>query len=350
MSDKLLNAGDDLHDWGNRERNTLVLNYTAQCPLSCDFCCYGCNPQRKEKMDFSRALNLIQESAPFDDFTSVAFTGGEPLLFPDEIVNLAGAAKRAGKNSTIATAAHWASSKQAAKDLIERLVESGLNRLNVSFDGSHEKYVPRGNIYNVVNAIQDFGIPLYIISTHYSETDFNQEDLSDHAHGIFHFRKLVAKAGMATKAKIDYGDQPSFEQMSCYRRVYHDLVVFYDGKAYPCCSTFNRASRGLVLGNSWTDGFAQLRIRLLGSVMLRAMKGSFSTFIAVLERYDEKCAEDVRALENNAGPCGFCNKIFKNPAMYERVYAAFERAEDELFRHAVEGLRTAGVTEVELTP
>ena len=69
-----------------KETNALVLNYTMTCPLACDFCCYGCAPTRKEKIELRLALRLVSEAAEMGKFSSIGFTGGEPLLYADDIL------------------------------------------------------------------------------------------------------------------------------------------------------------------------------------------------------------------------------------------------------------------------
>lgn len=319
----------DLHEWGNREKNALVLNYTATCPLQCDFCCYGCSPQKKGKMPFDQAWKLISQISEEESFTSVAFTGGEPMLFPEEIVSLASAAKEIGKSSTLATAGHWADTQSVTDELIAELVSAGLNRLNVSHDPSHSEFVQIDNIRRIAKAAARQRIPLYVISTFYDRLELAEApDLSDPVQGTFHYKKLVAKVGRGKPAAVDYGRVGNLDTFSCYRTYYHDLVVFYDGRTYPCCSTFNRASPGLALGNAFEEPLSVIIDRLLGSLLLRTIKRkNFSHFVEIVARYDEACADEIRAITIGGGACSFCNRIFKNRDLFERVYAAFERFE-----------------------
>lgn len=321
----------DLHEWGGREKNTLVLNYTAACPLRCDFCCYGCSPDRKQKMDVEQAQHLIAQIAGEPEFTSVAFTGGEPLLFPDEIISLAGSAKTIGKTCTIATAGHWADSVGNARAIIDPLIANGLNRLNVSYDPSHEAFVPRANVENIVAAIAPHRVPLYIVSTLYDRGAFDDVgDFTDADAGIFHLKKLVAKTGRAKPAAVGYDARSGLEGLGCYRAYYSDLVIFYDGKAYPCCSTFNRATAGLVLGNAFEEGLKPIINRLLGSLVLRSIKrNSFEHFVRIVDRYDAGLADELRDIDFDGGACSLCNKIFRNPAITARVNRVFDRFETD---------------------
>src|SRR5260370_32667013 len=76
----------EVHNWEGKETNVLVLNYTMACALACDFCCYGCHSGRTEKMPVELALNLVEQAAQLKIFSSVGFTGGEVMLFFDELL------------------------------------------------------------------------------------------------------------------------------------------------------------------------------------------------------------------------------------------------------------------------
>jgi hypothetical protein len=339
----VVESRSDMHEWGNREKNTLVLNYTMQCPLRCSYCCYGCHPKRQEKMPFSFAESLVRQSGPFEDFTSLAFTGGEPLLFLDEVVQLAIVAQSFGKNTTIATAAHWAKTPSDTKYYIDRLVNAGLNRLNVSYDAAHAEFVPFDNIRNVAECAKSVGVPLYVVSTNYQGDGADYTGLHEPDQGVFHLQKAVAKVGRAAKLDLRSEISAELSKFTCYRRFYHDLVVFHDGKTYPCCSTFNRASPGLVIGNAFSDGFAEMRLRLLGSTLLRTIKrGSFERLLSRVDEYDPGLASIMKTLPISGGACSFCNSIFRNSEIYSRVYAAFERFDDALIESVLSKIPVSG--------
>ena len=122
------------------------------CPLQCDFCCYGCHPQRTEKMPLELAFRLIKEAAELGKFSSIGFTGGEPMLFLDELLQIGRRLKGYGLPFTIATAAHWAKSEKRAHEILEELAKVGLCRLNVSYDPSHAKFIPKKSILSAITA------------------------------------------------------------------------------------------------------------------------------------------------------------------------------------------------------
>jgi hypothetical protein len=70
---------------------------------------------------------------------TIEFTGGEPLLFPDEIIRLVERAHKNGQKTFIVTNATWAESHKAAEKTVGFLKNAGLQQMDVSYDEFHSK-------------------------------------------------------------------------------------------------------------------------------------------------------------------------------------------------------------------
>ena len=138
--------------------NVLVLNYTMQCPLACDFCCYSCGPHRTETMDKQLAVDLIGQAADLEVFGAVAFTGGEPFTFYDELVELSEVLSKRGLQMHVITACGWATGESDPAERLRPLVANGLTRLAVSHDPSHERWVTRDQVRSVVSSAVGLGL------------------------------------------------------------------------------------------------------------------------------------------------------------------------------------------------
>jgi len=322
-----------LSDFERKERNVLVFNYTMACPLKCDFCCYGCHPRRTEKMPESEAARLIGEAGKLGVFSSIGFTGGEPMLFAEEIVRLSRIAKDEQLSITIATAGHWGETCAEAQHWISQLAEAGLNRLNISHDPSHAQFVSRRAIIHIAVVASSFGIPTYIVGTFYEPGQSLKPmfpEIIDLPH-VAIVDKYVAKVGRAARRSITqagYGLKLDLDQLACYRQIHHDVVVFYDGRVYPCCSTFNRATEGICVGNAFEEPLESLWRKIDGSLMLRIMKRQgFGKLYEVIEQYDPDLFAELPRAEVAVGPCSLCNAIFSDPQITSRIKAVFERYE-----------------------
>ena len=313
------------------EKDVLVLNYTMACPLSCSFCCYGCNPDRKEKMSVDQARDLIVQASRIESISSVAFTGGEVFLFPNELVQLSELLAEVGLPFTVATAGHWGASPATARALARTLVENGLRRANISFDPAHAAFVPAASVVTAAQAFTAMGVPVYIIST----LDGPEDGIGDgldalRSDALVHFReKRIAKVGRGKRAIVDYSDiSPEERPTTCYRQVHHDIVVFWDGKTYPCCSTFNRATQGLVLGNAFAEPLAAIVERIHGSMLVRVMKRYGADKVEQIVRdYDPELLDRLPRLRDFPGACSYCNKLLLTRDSTRDLMAVFARYE-----------------------
>jgi MoaA/NifB/PqqE/SkfB family radical SAM enzyme len=334
----------EVHDWEGKERDCLVLNYTMACALSCDFCCYGCHPKRAEKMPLDLALSLVEQAGKMGNFSCVGLTGGEVMLFIDDIMRIGDECKTQKLPITIATACHWATSHETAYSIIRDLAARGLLRLNLSCDPSHAKFVPKDFVVNAALVASDLGIPTYIIGTFYGKDDQLETFVPQLVDVPFVklVTKRVAAVGRATKRDITqetYGLKLSLDDLGCYRSVYHDLVVFWDGEAFPCCSTFNRATKGIAIGNAFTDSLRELWTRAEGSLLFRVMKRQgFGRLYEIVKEIDPDLYQSLPSAETAVGPCSLCHKIFKNSDTTERLKRVFETYEKKQVAEFIETL------------
>lgn len=334
----------DLHEWADvSEQNVLVLNYTMTCPLSCNFCCYGCHPGRTEKMPIEQAMRLIREAADLKHISSVAFTGGEVFFYQDELITLSELLCEVGLPFTVATAGHWGNSAERAKELGRILVENGLRRANISTDDAHAEFVPRESAITAASALADLNIPVYVVST-FPDASRTAESFVPELVGHKNIRlitKRVAKVGRARKFTHDNSDAWGNRiPRTCYRRVYHDIVVFYDGKTYPCCSTFNRATAGLTLGNAFEEPLSVIFSRLESSTLLRLLKRQgFERLYEIIGEYAPELLQGLPKITDFDGPCSLCNSLFSKTAEVERLLEVIALYETDQLMLIAENIR-----------
>lgn len=339
----------EVFDWKRQERNTLVLSYTMACPLRCDFCCYACHSGRtSQTMPLDMALRVVEEAAALGSvFSNVGFTGGEPLLYVDEVAAVAERAHSLGLTTTIATAAHWADSDAEADRIVAMLAARGLIRINISHDPSHAEWVPSANVARAAKAASRHGIDTYIIGT-FADPGQHLADLLPELVGVPRVEfveKYIAKVGRAAKQNITqatYGLDLNLEYLACYRRVYHDVVVWYDGKVYPCCSTFNRSTPGICAGNAFSEPLSDIWDRIEGSLMLRMMKRQgFGEVYRTVAQIDPSLAARLPSAADTVGPCSLCHEIFSNKQLTADVKAAFEIYEQHKVSNALAAIEAS---------
>ena len=81
----------------------------------------------------------------------VVLTGGEVMLMGlDWVCKILSHIKSHGVKSRMVTNGFWAKTSNRAKDILEKLVNSGLNEINVSTGDEHLKFVPIESVLNVI--------------------------------------------------------------------------------------------------------------------------------------------------------------------------------------------------------
>lgn len=298
--------------------NVLVLNYTMMCNLACDFCCYGCNPKRSETMNQNLALDLIDQAVALGVFRQIGFTGGEPLIFFDEVLEIAQKAYLNGLTHSMISSCAWATDEIATHAKIDPLIEAGLAVLSISYDPSHGKWVKPDNVRFAANAMIKNGTNVVICASFYDANMKLEQIFPEYKdHPLVEFvNRVVLPIGNVRQKQLSqesYGINVNTDQFSCYKHIYHDLTVFWDGECYPCCSVYNRDTPGISLGNIYENTLAEIWDKLEGSLLFRTIKRrGFRKMYEIIQSYNEELSNNLPDPKLSLGPCELCHKIFSS--------------------------------------
>jgi hypothetical protein len=310
----------------------LVLNYTMACPLACDFCCYACGPRRTETMDLGLALDLVSQAADLGVFGACSFTGGDPFVYYDDMLVISARMAEHGLGFNVISACAWATDDAAVDAMLQPLIDNGLTGITASHDPSHERWVPRENVVRVVSGALRLGIRAGVFGTFYDGADVR--DLFPEFAGVadvaLESRPVGSGVGRLKHAQPSGGalSGAGVRGDTCYRRVYHDVTVFWDGEVYPCCSVYNRATPGISYGNVYATPLRQIWQRIEGSLFLRIVKRSgFRDLYALLQRLDPTLAAALPDPASAAGACQLCNRLMSDDELSQRVHEVLAREE-----------------------
>lgn len=93
-------------------------------------------------------------------FCMLCITGGEPLLFPNQVRALLAQAKALGWSERwLFTNAFWACSRPVAKRRLVALVRNGLTGLSLSADSFHQQFIPLDHLRHLMTAAQELSVP-----------------------------------------------------------------------------------------------------------------------------------------------------------------------------------------------
>jgi organic radical activating enzyme len=327
--------------------NIFILNYTMKCPLACDYCCYTCGPKRPETMDFDLAMKLVDQAADLGVFTECGFTGGEPLVYLDEVLAITARMAKRGLPFSMISACDWATDAATTRRYIDSLVERGLSVFTISHDPSHERWVPREHVSRVMDRVLEQGVRAVMCGSFYDDSvDLRTmfPEYVDNPNVSFVSRVVLPKVGRSSQKKIDAELYPHVDLRggdTCYKRFFHDVTVFWDGEVYPCCSVYNRDTPGISYGNVYDTPLVEIWDRIAGSLFLRMIKrDGFTELLRFLQERAPDLTEKLPDASRAIGPCHLCNLIMKDPLVSDRVHQIFADLERERVSTLLGRIRT----------
>jgi organic radical activating enzyme len=136
--------------------------YTRTCPLSCRHCIIESSPKATGKMTPEQAASYIRVAPRYSK--QFCFTGGEPLLYYNEILPLLRLAKELGLLVSLVTGSGWVSlaKPEIARERIRGLKEAGLDTLLMSWDDYHEEFCPPEQVELLIGLCKEYGLPHYV--------------------------------------------------------------------------------------------------------------------------------------------------------------------------------------------
>ena len=135
----------------------LTLFYTHKCNVTCEHCCFACGPEKEGCLGLDDARRCISGAAEAG-LEAVRFSGGECLLFHDDVCQLMKNANQHGLETLLATNCFWAGTDETTKRTLEDLTHSGLDALMVSADSFHQQSIPIDNVLRVLEQCGKIGL------------------------------------------------------------------------------------------------------------------------------------------------------------------------------------------------
>lgn len=114
-------------------------------------------------MTLGEAMGYIDQAAELPSVEWISFTGGEPFLLPDTLLSLVEYASGKGLETEVVTNCFWAESRERAIHELRRLVEVGLDVVNISADDFHQAAIPFEHVRDCFEAAKDVGLKVVIM-------------------------------------------------------------------------------------------------------------------------------------------------------------------------------------------
>lgn len=135
----------------------LALMYSRRCNIACRHCGIESSPYVRGEMGLPAATRFIAEAASIPQFMKMTFTGGEPMLYQNEHIQLFELCAGLGLQTRMVTNGFWARDRQKGYSLLKRLKEAGLCELNFSADIFHLEFQKRETLHHAPTAQTSWG-------------------------------------------------------------------------------------------------------------------------------------------------------------------------------------------------
>jgi organic radical activating enzyme len=143
--------------YDHREYNKIYMIYTFGCNAACDHCLVESGPRRRGKLTPEIAGELLRVGAEHGK-SFLDLSGGEMMLYPQEVMEVASIARDHGYYVCLNTNAYWARTPERARSMLSRLQEAGVQAIFPSASAYHLKYVPLERVKNLRSACSDLGV------------------------------------------------------------------------------------------------------------------------------------------------------------------------------------------------
>ncbi|MGW1963726.1 radical SAM protein [Streptomyces sp. NPDC001935] len=293
----------------------LLATLTRRCPLSCAHCSTSSGPRGEDTP--ARALRRFVGGFTAEDRPEVLMlTGGEPLLRPALVADLAALAAAAGTRTSVLSGMFFAADGRVPARILGAL--RNVDHFSASIDVFHEREVPRAGVFRAMHRIRESGIA---VSFHVAGTEQDAAYLADITASIRsefddqaavlvnHIRPVGRAAGWAAARTVPLrGAEPpgplrgtgpegasATPTAPCAMAAWP--TVAFDGTVAACCN--QRVVDGrpvpehLRLGHIARDDWAAIRRRCVESPVLRTIRTA------------------------GVGSCADCRSLARRPAALE---------------------------------
>lgn len=294
-----------------------------KCNYNCSHCIENSSPNQLERLPLNEITGVIDNaggiSASDDENLRISFTGGEPFLHFDDLLECARAAKRnKAYRIDCITNCFWAVDFNNASRILKKVKDAGIDHISFSYDQYHSRFIELEHLKNAFKAAVENGIKVKfkIVLFNGSERAYEfLEKISDTTSGKgFSIEELVGLP-LGRAMELDralFLFSPGIPSGKC--QGIGNLLVTNKGDVYPCCCpTFSEALR---LGNVCTAPLADIYKRMNDSSLLKILLAHGPCyFLPFLKEQGLEFPEG-----SYVDVCHLCSEVFKNHKSYNNTF------------------------------
>ncbi|GFI51794.1 hypothetical protein IMSAGC021_00083 [Muribaculaceae bacterium] len=238
----------------------ITLVSTFRCTASCKNCCFRCSPLQGKAMSFKEMKHYVDicMNEYGDSIKVLVITGGECMIYRNNIIKIIRYATSLGLSTRIVTNAFWATTYTEAKNTVYQLISAGLKEINFSTGDDHREWIPIKNVRNAAVAAFRLGLkPLINVESH----DDSKTSVLKWLKRDSVFRKIVVSGGIIIEQGIwmSFNEEsnkpinytktilsPRFDRCSSLFSV---IPINPYGEVMACCGLTSENSLFLRIGN-----------------------------------------------------------------------------------------------------
>lgn len=281
----------------------LIIECTRRCPLSCAHCATS-STMAVEEHSGEPAITLVNSFTTECRPQLVALTGGEPLLRPAMVAQIATKAHKAGASMHLLTGMYFAVRGRMTSAVARALKD--VDHVSASLDAFHEREVPRKDVFRVIGDLLGSGkdVSFQIVGADPSDpyiqsvvTEIRREFADQVPMLVSHLRP----EGRARRwlGRGETSPLRPIDMSPCTMAAWP--LVRDTGDIVACCNQVvadGAALPHLALGHASTDDWSQISQRCVRRSALRAIRCGGPRLVTDL-------------LGTDAGPdyCGTCHSL-----------------------------------------
>lgn len=294
---------------------SLGILYSRYCPAQCQHCGSNAGPSRKGKLSFFIIEKILKNLKKYD-IDDLGISGGEPLAFYNDMLDIATMAQQNSISLTLFSNAFWAKDKLRAEIYLSSLQEKGLTSLILSTDQFHQEFIDLENIIIASNiaSLLNINVDIMIPSTASGWSTFRtlaylesktQASLTTHP---------IHPIGRATSLDSSYFRWAKLEVKGC------DLVgrieVDYTALTAQCppASDFEK-NNPLVLGNLEEESLETLLDKYQNNLLYWIL-GEFGP-LGLYYLFVHAGIEVNLPIEGHVSNCQLCQQLTNNHQFFE---------------------------------
>ncbi|BBA95844.1 hypothetical protein RVR_864 [Actinacidiphila reveromycinica] len=329
----------------------LLLTVTGRCPLHCAHCSTSATMASGEP-DAARLRSFVGTFTPAAHPSVLMMTGGEPLLRPELVTELAATARAAGTRTALLTGAFFAGRADrpghpgqvaAVPERIWRAV-TAVDHFSVSVDAYHERETGRAPVFALVRRVLDAGVAASFHLVGSGADDPYLADVTADIRRTFGSRvpmlvNSLRRVGRAASwAAADTASPDPERALPCSMAAWP--VVAADGTVVACCNQAvvdrRPAPAHLTLGHIGTDDWESISARAVRSPVLRMIRTVGPAHL----RHRYGAADEAAP---RPGYCDGCRALAERPEVLAAATAAGAGPVGALLdRYAARGQAEAG--------